>query len=484
MKFPTLPRRAFLRAMGLVSAGAALPAPFLYPRGGYAQGSIPKRVLFFHSGSGVSRQVNVFRAAGGGVATETDFVFPEVRSPLNAIREQLITFENLDMVSATVDPTSASNAHYNGETHCLAATNRADGEVAGGPSLDQYIAAAINSPKAVTKVPSLQMAVQTDGNVSGTKVCTAGSGQVIPLNPNPEENYNRLFAGFTGPQAPPAARVGDSPAQIAAKQQKSVLDLVLGDFDAVRPTLGKADQEKLDAHASAVRDLEMRIQVGASGATGAFTPGAGCADPTRSILNGSGNSYPGEASMYRANFDAMARIVQAGFACDLTRVVLMNVGEPFGSDWGYNSGDFGSNDAHDLIHKTSYGNAGTLKGDAGAMAAVQRLHQLECVQFVTMLDLLRQIPEADGKSLLDHTIVVWSSQIAEHGHDVDQLPWILAGGSEAGFKPGRFLKYPRNGGNGAPHNNLFVSIAQGTGLQLEKFGNESVCTGPLDRLRV
>jgi len=424
MKFPALPRRAFLRAMGLLSAGAALPASFLYPRGGYAQGSIPKRVLFFHSGSGVSRQVNVFRAAGGGVATETDFLFPEVRSPLNAIRDQLIAFENLDMVSATVDPTSAGNAHYNGETHCLAATNRADGETAGGPSLDQYIAAAINSPKAVTKVPSLQMTVQTDGNVSYIKVCTAASGQVIPLSPSPEENYNRLFAGFTGPQAPPTARVGDSPAQTAAKQQKSVLDLVLG------------------------------------------------ADPTRSILNGSGNSYPGEASMYRANFDAMARIV------------LMNVGEPFGSDWGYNSGDFGSSDPHDLIHKTSYNNAGTLNGDAGAMAAVQRLHQLECVQFVTMLDLLGQIPEADGKSLLDHTVVVWSSQIAEHGHDVDQLPWILAGGSEAGFKPGRFLKYPRNGGNGAPHNNLFVSIAQGMGLQLEKFGNESVCTGPLDRLRV
>jgi len=319
--------------------------------------------------------------------SETDFVFPEVRSPLNAILEQLITFQNLDMVSATVDPTSASNAHYNGETHCLAATNRAGGETAGGPSLDQYIAAAINSPKAVTKVPSLQMAVQTDGNVGG-------------------------------PQAPPAAMVGDSPAQTAAKQQKSVLDLVLRDFDAVRPTLGKADQEKLDAHASAVHDLEMRIQVGASGPTGAFTPGAACADPTRSILTDTGNG--GGASMYRANFDAMARIVQAGFACDLRRVVLMNVGEPFGSDWGYNSGNFCSNDPHDLIHKTSYNNTGTLNGDAGAMAAVQRLHQFECVQFVTMLDLLRQIPEADVSALFPSWLKWYAAAHAAHlGH---QLP--------------------------------------------------------------
>jgi hypothetical protein len=188
--------------------------------------------------------------------------------------------------------------------------------------------------------------------------------------------------------------------------------------------------------------------------------------------------------MYKANFDAMSRLVQVAFACDLTRVALMGVGEPFGSDWGYTSGAWGTTDAHDLIHKTSYNDGGTLKGNADAMAAIMKLHQMEAQQYAALLDLLRQVPESDGKTMLDHTIVLWCSQIGEHGHAVDELPWVLGGGSAAGFTGGRFLKFARGSdGRGAPHNNLFVSIAQAMGVQTNTFGNASVCTGPLAGLR-
>jgi hypothetical protein len=187
--------------------------------------------------------------------------------------------------------------------------------------------------------------------------------------------------------------------------------------------------------------------------------------------------------MYKANFDANARMVQAAFACDLTRVVLMGLGEIPGSEWGYSSGKYGTTDAHDLIHKTSYNSAGILKGNPEAMKTVEALHQQECTQFAAMLDLLRQVPEADGKTMLDHTLVLWCSQIAEHGHDTNQLPWVLAGGSAVGFRPGRLLRYPRVGNKGASHSNLFVSLAQAMGVQTNTFGNPAVCTGPLDRLR-
>jgi len=201
-------------------------------------------------------------------------------------------------------------------------------------------------------------------------------------------------------------------------------------------------------------------------------------------IAGAKNAYPGDSSLYRKDYDAMSHLVQMAFACDLTRVVLLGVAQPFDDLFGYTSGNWGTTDSHDLIHKTSYGNAGTLKSNVDAMNAVTKLHQVECDQFTAMLDLLRQVPESDGSTLLDHTIVLWCSQIGEHGHDLDYLPWIVGGGSAAGFKPGRYLKYPRTNGKGAPHNNLFVSIAQAMGLQTNTFGNASVCTGPLDRLRV
>lgn len=469
-------RRALLQTLGLT--GAATFLPWLRPRSAEAAG-IPTRLLLFWAGSGIPRHIYTFQSAAGGAPTETDFVFPAVRSPLNDIKQKLIVLDNVDMVSATVDPTSASNAHYAGETHSLAAANRANGDTAGGPSIDQYIAKAINAAGPVTKIPSLSLAAQNDGNVSGTKVCTAAANQVVSLEPSASATYKRLFANFAAPDVP--AMMGPSPQEIAAQQQKSVLDLVLSDFAAVSPKLSTAGRSKMDAHASAVRDLEKRLALG--GGPGSVV-GTSCKDPTSAVVQGSGNKYPGDSVLYDKNLDSMSHLIQSAFACDLTRVALLDVAEPFGDEWGYTSGAWGTTDAHDLIHKTSYNNAGTLKTNADAMAAVTKLHQVEATQFAAMVNLLEQIPEADGKTMLDHTIVLWCSQIGEHGHDTDHLPWIMAGGSAVGFKPGRYLSYPRVNNKGAPHNNLFVSIAQAMGVSTNTFGNAAVCTGPLDRLRV
>ncbi len=120
---------------------------------------------------------------------------------------------------------------------------------------------------------------------------------------------------------------------------------------------------------------------------------------------------------------------------------------------------------------------------ADAMKNITALHQYEAKQFMAVLDLLRSTPESDGKTMLDHTMVLWCSQIAEHGHELDRLPWILAGGSAAGFRGGRLLSLPRTGNKGVPHNNLFVSLAQGMGIQTNTFGNPRACTGPLEGLR-
>src|SRR6201999_1711217 len=121
----------------------------------------------------VPRQVYDIKAASGGAPSTTDFVFPTVRAPLNAIQKDLIVFDNLDMVSATVDATAASNAPYAGEMHSLAAPNRGNSATEGGPSSDQYIAQAINANGPVTKIPSRSLASQTCCNVSGAKVCVA-----------------------------------------------------------------------------------------------------------------------------------------------------------------------------------------------------------------------------------------------------------------------------------------------------------------------
>jgi len=472
----TWSRRQMLQAMGLT--GAATFLPWLRPRRAEAAPT-PVRLLLYWSGSGVPRHVYNLTSASGGAASETDFVFPAMRAPLNAIKGQLITFNNLAMVSDTVDPTAPANAHYQGETHSLAATNRANSDTPGGPSIDQYIAKALNAARPLTKVPSLTLAAQNDGNVTGLKVCTAARGEVVSFEPSAAAVYRRLFDNFVAPKPP--TQTGPSPQEIAAAQRKSVLDHVLGEFSALKPGLSSAARQKLEAHAASVRDFESRLALTTPMTVASGSSLMACKDPGIASLNGATNVYPGDASMLKKNFDAMASLVQAAFACDLTRVALLAPAEPFGSSWGYTKGAWNTTDEHDLIHRTAMN--GNLRMDAAPMNAVQKLHQLECQQFMQMLDLLRAIPEADG-SMLDYTIVLWCSQIGEHNHAVDQLPWIMAGGSKLGFRPGRYLNLPRGSENkGTPHNNLFVSIAQAMGVSTNTFGNAAVCTGPLAGLR-
>jgi Protein of unknown function (DUF1552) len=469
-------RRSLTKALGLGAAATFLP--LLRPRASHAASDIPTRVVLFWAGHGVPRQIYNFKSAGGGAPTSTDFVFPQVRAPFNAIKKDLIALSGLGMVSATVDKLAPANAHYEGETHSLAAINRANADTAGGPSIDQYIAKAINSPSPVTKVPSLSLALAVDGNVSATKVCTQAAGQVVSLDVTPSAVYKRLFANFMPPSMTPPQMTGPTAAEIAAAQDKSVLDFVLSDFDAVKPKLSREQQTKLDAHQSAVRDLEKSLALG-GGTGGTVKPGASCADPTSAVTAGTGNAYPGTGAMHQANITSMFKLVQSSFACDLTRVALLCLADPFSEAFGYQSGAYGTTDAHDLIHKTSYNGAGSLKDNPDAMATVTKWHQWEATQFVSLLDLLRKIPEVDGSSMLDHTIVLLCGQIGEHGHELDALPWVVGGGSAVGFSGGRFLQLDK-----APHNNLFVSLAQAMGVETNTFGNPTVCTGPLAGLRV
>jgi Protein of unknown function (DUF1552) len=472
----TLSRRQLIRALGLT--GAATFLPWLRPRLANAAPA-PVRLLLYWSGSGVPRHAYNLTSASGGAPTETDFVFPAVRAPLNAIKNQLITFHNLAMVSDTVDPTPPANAHYQGETHSLAATSRANADTPGGPSLDQYIAKAINAARPLTKVPSLTLAAQNDGNVSGLKVCTAARGEVVSFEPSASAVYRRLFDNFSAPV--PATQAGPSAQAIAAAQRKSVLDHVLREFAALKPGLSAAAVQKLEAHADSVRDFENRLALTSSGPSASGSALTACRDPGSASLNGAKNVWPGDSAMLKLNFDAMTSLVQAAFACDLTRVALLAPAEPFGDSWGYTKGAWGTTDEHDLLHRTAMN--GNLRTDTAPMDAVHKLHQLECRQFMQMLDLLRGIPEADG-TMLDYTIVLWCSQIGEQSHALDQLPWIMAGGSKVGFRPGRYLNLARGSSDkGTPHNNLFVSIAQAMGVQTNTFGNPAVCTGPLAGLR-
>jgi len=84
------------------------------------------------------------------------------------------------------------------------------------------------------------------------------------------------------------------------------------------------------------------------------------------------------------------------------------------------------------------------------------------------------VKEADGSSLLDHTTVVYGSNIRTI-HYLDNCPTLVAGGG-SGIKLGEHVVMPDK----TPLSNLWLTLLQGSGVKVDKHGDS---TGPLDGLR-
>ena len=64
-------------------------------------------------------------------------------------------------------------------------------------------------------------------------------------------------------------------------------------------------------------------------------------------------------------------------------------------------------------------------------------------RFAYLLEQLDSIPEGDG-TVLDHTAVVWISELGTGAHDLHDPPVVIGGGGGAGLRTGQYLRYARS----------------------------------------
>src|SRR6185369_14382768 len=97
--------------------------------------------------------------------------------------------------------------------------------------------------------------------------------------------------------------------------------------------------------------------------------------------------------------------------------------------------------------------------------------------FAILLNELDSVPEGSG-TMLDHTVVVWISELGTPTHQHEDVFTLLAGGCNDFFKTGRHVRYPKDLSNplageprlGPGHNRLFVSLMQAMGQTDTSFG--------------
>lgn len=449
-------RRRLLAGMGFGAASTLLPSL----RGAYAQPNIPTRFIVFYTQHGTLPGPWKPTGPGGvGNPTELGFELGELLKPLASHKQDLVLLSGLDMRSWAKGPLMACG-HVNGQCHSLTNAPQQSKTAASGPSIDQYIAnqwKAKNGGTSPTAIPSMTLAVSGDGYF-GQNAFFSGPGSLVPVESSPTKAFQRLFPNGMAP----GTGTGDGGA--AVRRRSQAMDLALAEYAAVGNLLGKSEQTKLSMHADMVSDLKSRL---------AKLPTQTCTAP----------AAPKPNVGFVDGGDAMIKLIQSAFACDLTRVANLWAGSTPNDLSGYSGGMFGSTDPHDLIHKVD----GDLRNDAGAVAVIKKFHLAYATMLNKLLDALAAIPEADGKTMLDHTIVLWAGEIAQGGHGCANLKWALAGGGATKLKTGRYLNwgdYNRCeycGDDAVPSNgDLFASIATLVGFPTSTFGTGS--KGPIAAL--
>lgn len=301
----------------------------------------------------------------------------------------------------------------------------------GGPSIDQIAADRIGRE---TTIPSLQVAVskRVIGSEGPTLQYISHRGPDEPLAPefSPRALFDRLFGSFT-----PA-----DPTDPSNELRGRVLDAVKADADRLSRKLGVNDRRRLDAHLTAISQLQREIAALPPELTSA------CVEPARpSEENRDANGVePLETVSH-----LMSDLITLAFACDLTRVATYQLT----GSVGYTVYDFlgQTRGHHDMSHESS------------ERDNIHRTVHWNVQQFAYLLAKLRDTEEGAG-NLLDNSAWLCTSDVAEgESHSSDDYPMVIAG------RGGSVLKHPGVHIRGTSANNtsdvlLTLLRAAGTGV--------------------
>jgi len=292
-----------------------------------------------------------------------------------------------------------------------------------------------------------------------------------PLQPNSPDSspwvaYTRMV-GLTPANA--------GLAKLVATRRKSVNDFVRVQIKRLesRKDLGMEDRRRLDAHFSAVRDLEI-------GLSATLAPAAVKAMQDLDVADASQR----KKSQMDENRDAAVRLnmdlIAFAFASDFTRSATLKIGDNndgmrFVLD-GVQLPSF-----HMISHRVlSDGNDGPAIPNAVEIHA--RIVRLLMGQFGYLADKLSASATADG-SLLDRGFALWTNQIANGAHDGRNMPYVIVGNANGRLKTGQFLD-----AGGVPHNQLLNSllgaaeVRKAGGAPVDDFGQAGLAKGLIPRI--
>ncbi|HEY8924568.1 MAG TPA: DUF1552 domain-containing protein [Polyangia bacterium] len=450
-------RRNLLR--GSLAATAAVP--LLDAQRAFGATAAPTRLVVFLTPNGTRN--SLFWPSG----TETNFKVNTLTQPMDPWKSKLTFLKGIKLNPALQTGElgqTLGSEHARGTGGLLTARPLKSGTQfksfgnttsgwGSGQSIDQYLAMKL-AP--ATAYKSFQMGVHVRDTEVRARIAYAAADQPIPPREDPKDVFNALFGGA-------GAAGGGAANERLWAQRKSIFDANNAETERLKKLVGAEDRKKLDAHLTAMRDVETRL-VGMKG-SGTSSGGSTCsAKPTLVDVDLKNDDQYEKAGQLQMD------LAVAALACDLTRILTFQ--------WSYSESE------HLFGFLNITGNHHAISHDFASSGANYDAYNKIAIwyqqQFAYLLSKLDAYKEGD-KTLLDNCVVLFATEIGESTqHDLKIMPYVLAGSAGGKLRAGRFIDY---GSKPCDNNQLLVSLANLMGAtDLTSFGDPSGATGPLPNL--
>jgi hypothetical protein len=259
------------------------------------------------------------------------------------------------------------------------------------------------------------------------------------------------------------------------RKRKSILDSTLRELDRLKTLAPSSQAPKIDAHADAIRQLEIALGKQIDDLTTAPTCPAPpkAPDPNLTGKTGSKFYYGNERTdendePWLEQLGALhLQLIRTGFQCDLIRVatfqwvsgtnaVAFKGMYPLDSEYAYRF--------HPMTHRV--GDSNFWNGpppDSNSSASDVALYEFICncwtwfnQKTAAALAEFKTTKDAFGGSLLDYTVVPIVTDIATPANARSPLPGLIVGGKKLGMIGGQFVNTLSN----LSHNAMWLALAQ------------------------
>jgi Protein of unknown function (DUF1552) len=437
-----VPRRAFLRGAGMTMALPLLDAMLPAQTSLAKSGALPKTRftgIFVPHGMAPGYWVPDSPVLESGK-------LPMIMQPLDPFIDRTVILSGMWSKSAEPLPGQSGADHWVAAAYLCADKPRktTGADVYDGTTIDQMIAEKIGQE---TLLPSLQLALEDPGanssNCGEGYSCTysntiswSSPTQPLPMELDPQVAFERLF-GSGGTQKERGAR---------REQRRSILDSVSTKLASFKRDLGPADRARLDEYETDIREIERRIDLAKKSSgqadSGSFVVPAGVPE-----------SFDEHVKL---QFDLQV----LAFKADITRVSTLLY-------------------ARDLTART-YPESGIDSPFHGASHHAENARNIERYSHINQyhvkclayyLDKLQRTQEADGKTLLDHSLILYGTNMGDSNQHLHyDVPHILVGGASGQLKGGRHVAYPTKT---LTTGNLLLSILDMYGIHKDNIGDST-----------